>query len=331
MAEDDDIEQDSEAYRKWRSGDDNDKYASSKTPTETGSKSGSYTIPKDDDDEYALPGEDDGGSGKSWLDGDLNWPLIIVVFVVFALIASSIFAFMLSSSEPDTKPSEWPTTEGVIVDHIKSNTFNGTEYCDDKGDDEPVYDDECYKDFIFELDVDIEYSIENKSYIIKEVVEKVDSYTIMELDPDGDGIYEKQDEYFKKFKEYWNEQAANGTLAINTTVTVTYNPEEHEDGYAFANPPDDPLGFIGWFVVCCGGMLCIPIVIGGVIMSWAKRATGMGRHNRGWGPFGGYNRDRGGFFGGNYRMGGGRRSGGGGRRRGSSRSGGRRTSGGRRR
>ena len=73
MAEDDDIEQDSEAYRKWRSGDDNDKYASSKTPTETGSKSGSYTIPKYDDDEYALPGEDDRGNGKSWQDGDLNW------------------------------------------------------------------------------------------------------------------------------------------------------------------------------------------------------------------------------------------------------------------
>ena len=63
MAEDEDIELDSEAYRKWRSGDDNDKYASSKTPTETGSKSGSYRIPKDDDDEYALPGEDESGSG----------------------------------------------------------------------------------------------------------------------------------------------------------------------------------------------------------------------------------------------------------------------------
>ena len=59
MAEDEDIEQDSDAYKKWRRGNNKDKYASSKTPTETGSKSGSYRIPKDDDDEYALPGEDE--------------------------------------------------------------------------------------------------------------------------------------------------------------------------------------------------------------------------------------------------------------------------------
>jgi len=330
LAEDDDIEQDSEAYRKWRSGDDNDKYASSKTPTETGSKSGSYRIPKDDDDEYALPGEDDAGNGKSWLDGDLNWTLIIAGCIIFALVSATIFAFVMASNESDTKPSEWPKTEGVIVYQDNNKADIGSEYCDDKGD-EPVYDDECYRDFVFELDVNIEYDIDNKSYIIKEVVVKVESYTIMELDPDGDGIYEKQKEYFENFEEYWNEEAANGTLAINTTVTVTYNPEKHEDGYAFANPPEDPLGFIGWFAICCGGMLCIPIVIVGGIMSWAKRATGMGRHNRGWGPFGGYNRDRGGFFGGNW-SGGGRRSGGGGRRRGSSRGGGgRRTSGGRRR
>jgi len=87
LAEDEDIELDSEEYRKWRSGDDNYKYASSRTPTETGSKSGSYTIPKDDD-EYALPGEDDGGGDKSWLDSDLNWPMIIAVFVIFVIIAS---------------------------------------------------------------------------------------------------------------------------------------------------------------------------------------------------------------------------------------------------
>jgi len=328
LAEDEDIEQDSEAYRKWRSGNDNDKYASSKTPTETGSKSGSYTIAKDDDDEYALPGEDDGGGAKSWLDGDLNWPIIIAGFVIFALIGATIFAFAMESTEPDTKPSEWPKTEGTIVYQGNNKAFIGSEYCDDTGDYEP-YDDECYKDFIFELYVDIEYSIENKSYIIKEVVEKVDSYTIMELDPDGDGIYEKQKEYFENFEEYWNEEAANGSLAINTTVTVTYNPEKHDDGYAFANLPKDPLGFIGYFALCCGGLICIPIAIVGVILSWAKRATGMGRHNRGWGPFGGYNRDRGGFFGGRSDRD--RRSGGGRRRRGTSKGSGRRTSGGRKR
>ena len=32
MAEDEDIEQDSEEYRKWRQGDDKEHYASSRTP-----------------------------------------------------------------------------------------------------------------------------------------------------------------------------------------------------------------------------------------------------------------------------------------------------------
>ena len=59
MAEDEDYEQDSEAYRKWRSGEDNDRYASSKTPSETGARSGSYTTPKSENDEYTPPDEDD--------------------------------------------------------------------------------------------------------------------------------------------------------------------------------------------------------------------------------------------------------------------------------
>ncbi len=39
MDEDEDIEQDSDEYRKWRQGDDNDQYAFSRTPTETGTRS----------------------------------------------------------------------------------------------------------------------------------------------------------------------------------------------------------------------------------------------------------------------------------------------------
>ena len=100
MAEDEDIEQDSDEYRKWRSGNDNDKYASSKNPTETGSKSGSYTIPKADD-EYALPGKDDntGGDGGSWLDGDMNWPVLFAVFIAFALVIAAVFSAAMSSTE----------------------------------------------------------------------------------------------------------------------------------------------------------------------------------------------------------------------------------------
>ena len=49
MAEDEDIEQDSDEYRKWGQGDDNDQYASSRTPTETGASSGEYKIPPSTD------------------------------------------------------------------------------------------------------------------------------------------------------------------------------------------------------------------------------------------------------------------------------------------
>ena len=317
MAEDEDLEQDSEAYRKWRSGNDNDKYASSKAPTESGSRSGSYTVPKSENDEYTLPGEEEKSDGKSWLDGDFNWPLIIGAFVIFALISSSIFALVLSSSESDTKPSEWPKTEGIIVYQGNNNTFIGSEYCDDTGE-EPAYDDDCYRDFIFELDVDVDYNVDNKDYKIKEVVVRVQSYTIYELDPNGDGIYEKQEEYYNEFIDYWNEEAANGTLSVNSTVTVTYNPEDPADGYAFVPIPDDPLGFFGWFAICCGGMICVPVLIAGAVLSWAQRAgTGYSGRRRRWGgSWGGY----------------GNSSGGGSRRRGRrSRGGGPRSSGGRRR
>ena len=103
MAEDEDLEQDSDEYRKWRSGDDNDKYASSKTPTETGSKSGSYTIPESD--EYALPGEEN--TDKSWLDSGVNWPMIIAAFVIFTIVASAIVAFAISSGDSGSNPCEF--------------------------------------------------------------------------------------------------------------------------------------------------------------------------------------------------------------------------------
>jgi hypothetical protein len=159
LAEDEDIELDSEAYRKWRKGGDNDKYASSKTPTETGSKSGSYTIPKDDDDEYALPGEDEGGSSGSWLDGDLNWGLIIAALVVFAIVASAITALMLSSGESDSKPSEWADTEGTITEQGISRTFIDGEFCEDENDDGYLDDWECWKDFIYEISLTYNYTI----------------------------------------------------------------------------------------------------------------------------------------------------------------------------
>ena len=324
MAEDEDIEQDSEAYRKWRSGNDNDKYASSKAPSETGSKSGTYSIPKAEDDEYALPGEEDRGGGGSWLDGDLNWPLIIAALVIFALISSTIFAFMLSSSEPDSKPSEWPDTEGIIVKQYDVNTFITEEYCEDQNDDEYLDDWECWKDFVYEIGLVYNYTLDSGNYTLNENIEFWESEWVDDIKREG------EDQLFQKFINETDER-----IALNSTVKIIYNPNSPDDAYSeFMDSPDDPLGFVGYFFMCCGGLLCIPIIIVGVIMSWAKNATGMGGYNnrRGWGSFGrfGWNNGSGGRNRrGTRRSGGTSRSGGGGRS--GSGSGGRSGGGGRRR
>ena len=318
MAEDDDIELDSEAYRKWRSGDDNDKYASSKTPTETGSKSGSYRIPKDDDDEYALPGEDDGGSGKSWLDGDLNWTLIIAGFIIFALVIATIFAFVMTSNESDTKASEWPETEGTIIEQTNSKMFIGGESCEDENDDGWEDDWECWKEFVFDIELTTQYSVDNETYHITEYVMFWEKYRVDELKEDGG---ENEERLFENFTDYWNEEAVNGSISLNSTISLIYNPENPKEAYSeFVEQPGDPTGFIGYFLFCCGGMLVIPIIIVGVVIGWAKNAaTGGYRDNRmgRWGRFGG------GYFGNNRNHRGGskrrhtstRRSGGGGSRR----------------
>ena len=327
MADDEDIEQDSEAYRKWRSGNDNDKYASSKTPSETGSKSGSYSIPKAEDDEYALPGEEDNSGGGSWLDGDMNWPLIIAAIVIFALISSTIVAFMLSSSESDSKPSEWPSAEGIIVKQYDVNTFITEEYCEDQNDDGYLDDWECWKDFVYEIGLVYNYTLDSGNYTINERIEFWEGAWVDDIKREGEE---------QMFQDFINE--TDERVALNSTVDIIYNPEKHEDAYSeFVELPSDPLGFFGYFFMCCGGMLCIPIVIVGIIMSWAKNATGMGGYNnrRGWGPFGGSfgsdGRNHGGGGRATRRSGGTSRSGGGGRSGSGSRGGGGRSGGGGRR
>ena len=324
MAEDEDIEQNSEEYRKWRSGNDNDKYASSKTPTESGSKSGSYSIPEADD-EYALPGEEDSGSGGSWLDGDLNWPLIIVVFVVFAIVASAMTALMLSSGESDTKASEWPETEGTIIEQTNSKMFIGGESCEDENDDGWEDDWECWKEFVFDIELTTQYSVDNETYHITEYVVFWENYRVDELKEDGG---ENEERLFENFTDYWNEEAVNGSISLNSTISLIYNPESPKEAYSeFVEQPGDPTGFIGYFFMCCGVILCLPIVIVGVVIGWAKNATTGGYHDNRmgrWGRFGG------GYFGNNRHHQGGskrrhtptRRSGGGGSRSGGGRSGG---------
>ena len=331
MAEDEDIELDSEAYRKWRKGDDNDKYASSKTPTETGSKSGSYTIPKDDDDEYALPGEDEGGSSGSWLDGDLNWGLIIAGCIIFALVSATIFAFVMASDQPDTKPSEWPETEGTIIEQTHSKMFiddnGGEDYCEDENDDGWLDDWECWNYFVFAIDLTTQYSVDKETYQTTEYIEFWEPYWVDELKEDGG---ENEERLFENFTDYWNEEAANGSISLNSTVGVFYNPENPEEAYSeFSEMPGDPIGFLGTFFMCLAGVMCIPIIIVGVIIAQAKNAVTGGRSSRiGWGPFrgfGGGGHHRGGSTrrhtptrrggGGGSRSGGRGRSGGGGRRR----------------
>ena len=166
MAEDDDIEQNSEEYRRWRSGNDNEKYASSTTPTETGAKSGSYTIPKDDDDEYALPGEDENNTSGGFLDGEVNWIIIGAAILIFAIIASAISASVLSSGESDA--IEWTETEGFIYEQRNSKTFIVGEKCKDENDDGWEDDWECWKEFVYEIDLTTSYIVDNQSYQIVE-------------------------------------------------------------------------------------------------------------------------------------------------------------------
>ena len=322
MAEDEDLEQDSEAYRKWRSGNDNDKYASSKTPSETGSRSGSYTVPKDD--EYALPGEEDNSGGGSWLDGDMNWPVIMAVVLVFALIISSVFAAVMSSTESDSKPSEWPAVEGTIIEKDNVNTFITEEYCEDDNEDGYLDDWECWKEFVYQVELTYNYTDKDENtYLLFESLEFWESEWVDVIKREG------EDKLFQAFINATDER-----LTLNSTVKIFYNPETGEAYSEFVELPGDPMGFVGWFLMCCGGFLCVPIILVGIAMSWAQRATGMGGgygRNR-WGPFGGY-------YGGNNR-GGGRarrrsggisRSGGGGRSGSGSRGGGGRSGGGGRR
>ena len=322
MAEDEDLEQDSEAYRKWRSGNDNDKYASSKTPSETGSRSGSYTVPKND--EYALPGEEDNSGGGSWLDGNMNWPVIMAVVLVFALIISSVFAAVMSSTESDSKPSEWPAVEGTIIEKDNVNTFITEEYCEDYNEDEYLDDEECWKEFVYQVELTYNYTDKDENtYLLFESLEFWESEWVDVIKREG------EDKLFQAFINATDER-----LTLNSTVKIFYDPETGEAYSEFVELPGDPMGFVGWFLMCCGGFLCVPIILVGIAMSWAQRATGMGGgygRNR-WGPFGGY-------YGGNNR-GGGRarrrsggisRSGGGGRSGSGSRGGGGRSGGGGRR
>ena len=254
----------------------------------------------------------------------MNWPVIMAVVLVFALIISSVFAAVMSSTESDSKPSEWPAVEGTIIEKDNVNTFITEEYCEDDNEDGYLDDWECWKEFVYQVELTYNYTDKDENiYLLFESLEFWESEWVDVIKREG------EDKLFQAFINATDER-----LTLNSTVKIFYNPETGEAYSEFVEVPGDPMGFVGWFLMCCGGFLCVPIILVGIAMSWAQRATGIGGgygRNR-WGPFGGY-------YGGNNR-GGGRarrrsggisRSGGGGRSGSGSRGGGGRSGGGGRR
>ena len=134
MAEDEDFEQDSDEYRKWRQGDDNDKYASSRTPTQTGSSSGEYNIPQTTDTPTVSQG-DDGTEKIFWIG------IAVVVILFFGSGIMGIYLFMASAEEVEG----WTTAEGSVSENYYTDGY--TEKCEDENGD--VYEDDGEREDIF--------------------------------------------------------------------------------------------------------------------------------------------------------------------------------------
>lgn len=336
MAEDDDYSQDSEAYRKWRSGEDNDRYASSKTPSETGARSGSYTSPKSENDEYTL-GDEDNDSGEL-----PRWALVIIFIptTIFAIIAIGGTDLQFGDGVPDgTNSSEWPSVEGTIENTLVLEQFITEEYCEDRNDDGYFDDDECWKDFVYVAEVSYIYTVEDTGDVngqegcegcfYGETVELWESHWVDVLKREGED---------KLFQEFIN--ATDERLAVNSTVKIFYNPENASEVYSeFGEVYEDVES--GFFLIGIGAFCCVAISFMAIFLGIAQRVGSIGEDyglNRGgsFGVFGSDNNRNGGRnsravrrSGGSSRSGGGGRSGsrsrgGGGRRSGGSRSGGRR-------
>jgi len=333
LAEDEDYEQDSEAYRKWRSGEDNDRYASSKTPSETGARSGSYTTPKSENDEYTSPDEDDNSEKLPWY----VWAFLIITTIPFLIVAIGSADFQFGDGGSDGKnPSEWPSVEGTIEYTRVEDKFITEEYCEDRNDDGYFDDDECWKDFVYVAEVSYIYTVENTSDLngqegcedcsFGEIVELWESHWVDVLKREGED---------KLFQEFIN--ATDERLAVNSTVKIFYNPDNAGEAYSeFGEAYEDAES--GFFLIGIGAICCSSIVFIGIFLGTAQRIRGIGEDyglNRG-GSFGvfGSDNNRSGRrnnravrrSGGSSRSGGGGRSGsgsrGGGRSSGGSRSGG---------
>jgi len=328
LAEDDDYSQDSEAYRKWRSGEDNDRYASSRTPSETGARSGSYTTPKSENDENTLADEDDNSEKLPWY----VWAFLIITTIPFLIVAIGSADFQFGDGGSDGKnPSEWPSVEGNIEYTRVEDKFITEEYCEDRNDDGYFDDDECWKDFVYVAEVSYIYTVENTSYLngqegckdcsFGEIVELWESHWVDVLKREGED---------KLFQEFIN--ATDERLAVNSTVKIFYNPENAGEAYSeFGEYYEDTES--AFFLMGIGAICCFSIVFIGIFIGTAQRISSMREdyelNGRGsFGVFGSDNNRNGGRnsravrrsggssrSGGGGRSGSGSRSGGGGRRR----------------
>ncbi len=205
MAEDEDFEQDSEEYRKWRQGDDNDKYASSRTPTQSGSSSGEYNIPPATDTPTVSQG-DDGTEKIFWIG------IAVAIVLVFGSGIMGIYLFMSSAEEMEG----WPTAEGSVSETYYTDGY--TEKCEDENGDGYEDDWECYDIFWCQIDVSYNFTVESEKYFSSEVI---------------DGNYGEdtcQSELENKYQ-------------INGPVKVHYDPENPGNNY-IENPPTSGLAFV---------------------------------------------------------------------------------------
>ena len=271
MAEDDDYSQDSEAYRKWRSGEDNDRYASSKTPSETGARSGSYTTPKSENDEYTPPDEDDNSEKLPWY----VWAFLIITTIPFLIVAIGSADFQFGDGGSDGKnPSEWPSVEGTIEYTRVEDKFITEEYCEDRNDDGYFDDDECWKDFVYVAEVSYIYTVEDTSDVngqegcegcfYGEIVELWESHWVDVLKREGED---------KLFQEFIN--ATDERLAVNSTVKIFYNPENAGEVYSEFGEVDEDVE-IGVFLTAIGAFCCVAISFVAIFLGIAQRVGGIG-------------------------------------------------------
>ena len=251
MAEDEDIELDSEEYRKWRQGDDNEQYASSRTPTETGARSGEYKIPTSTDTTTG-PSQNQGRDS-----GDRNFWIAIVVAAILVIGTGIIGIFLFMSSAEEV--ASWPTTEGSVSETYYTDGW--VEECDDENDDGYEDDWECHDVFWCKIDVSYNFTVEVKKYFSSE--EGIDG----------------------NYGEDTCQTELEGKYAVNATVIVHYNSDDPNENY-IENPPGSGLA-----IMLCVIPIILIIVAIAVFAQKMQAASGVSPlRRRGFGGFGMFGR-----------------------------------------